>query len=84
VTKEEFESWIEADGNIQEAFDRLPLSDRSHERWLKLFALSLASIAKEEEGEDPEEDDGLSEELDEELDTEDEEEEESKEEEETE
>lgn len=78
MTKEEFETWVEQDGHIQEAFDRLPLQDRNLGRWLKLFVLTLNSIAKEEDGEEPEEDeDGLlSDELDDDLDTDDEDEEE--------
>lgn len=77
LTKEEFEVWIEEDGRLQEAFDKLPHSDRTLDKWLKSLALSFAAIAKEEakDNEDVEEEGSLSDDLDDELDSEDEEEE---------
>lgn len=73
MSREEFESWIEDDAHISEAIDRLPTTSRTIEQWLKLFALSLNAVAKEESKEAEEEDDSLSEELDDGLDTDDDE-----------
>lgn len=81
MSREEFEAWIEDQryARIQEAFDRLPKGDRSIEKWLKAFALSLAEVAKEESEEAEIEDDetSLSDDLDDDLEETDDEEEEA-------
>jgi truncated hemoglobin YjbI len=68
LTREEFETWIEDTSHRDEAIDRLPTSNRSFENWLKLYALALNTIAKEEAKEaDEAEDEAIAEDLDEEL-----------------
>lgn len=78
MTRDEFEVWIGESAHIDEAASRLPKGERSIEKWLKLFAVSLLEVAKEEaENEEPEEEESetFSDDLSEDLDSKDDEEE---------